>query len=62
MKDAVALDMEPDGMVIVNGPQGITGTPKRFHFSDWDNTDPDHSGYHSEYGEFKRRPRNHGDP
>lgn len=28
MKDAVALDMEPDGMVIVNGPQGITGTPK----------------------------------
>ncbi|WP_345891679.1 branched-chain amino acid ABC transporter permease [Ruminococcus sp. OA3] len=28
MKDAVALDMEPDGMVIINGPQGITGTPK----------------------------------
>ena len=27
-KDAMALNMEPDGMVIVNGPQGITGTPK----------------------------------
>ena len=24
----MALDMEPDGTVIVNGPQGITGTPK----------------------------------
>ena len=27
-KDVLALDMEPDGTVIVNGPQGITGTPK----------------------------------
>ena len=27
-KDVMALDMEPDGTVIVNGPQGITGTPK----------------------------------
>ena len=28
MKDVMALDMEPDGTVIVNGPQGITGTPQ----------------------------------
>ena len=27
-KDVMALDMEPDCTVIVNGPQGITGTPK----------------------------------
>ena len=27
-KDVMALNMEPDGMVILNGPQGITGTPK----------------------------------
>ena len=27
-KDVMALDMEPDSTVIVNGPQGITGTPK----------------------------------
>ena len=24
----MALDMDPDGTVILNGPQGITGTPK----------------------------------
>ena len=24
----MALNMEPDGKVIINGPQGITGTPK----------------------------------
>ena len=24
----MALDMDPDGTVIINGPQGITGTPK----------------------------------
>lgn len=27
-KDVMALNMEPDGKVIVNGPQGITGAPK----------------------------------
>ncbi len=27
MKDAMSLNMEADGQVIVNGPQGITGTP-----------------------------------
>ena len=27
-KDVMALNMEPDGEVLVNGPQGITGTPK----------------------------------
>ena len=27
-KDVMGLNMEPDGTVIVNGPQGITGTPK----------------------------------
>lgn len=27
-KDVMALNMEADGTVIVNGPQGITGTPK----------------------------------
>lgn len=28
LKDVMALDMGPDGTVIINGPQGITGTPK----------------------------------
>ena len=28
MKDTLTLGMEPDGQVIVNGPQGITGIPK----------------------------------
>ena len=32
MKDAVALGMEPDGKIIVNGAQGITGTPKDSNF------------------------------
>lgn len=27
MKDAMSLNMEPDGQTIINGPQGITGTP-----------------------------------
>lgn len=27
-KDAMALNMEPGGKVLINGPQGITGTPK----------------------------------
>ena len=27
-KDVMALNMDPDGTVILNGPQGITGTPK----------------------------------
>lgn len=27
MKDVVSLNMEPDGKVIINGAQGITGTP-----------------------------------
>ena len=27
MKDMMSLNMEPDGKVIVNGPQGITGAP-----------------------------------
>lgn len=32
-KDAVSLGMEPDGVIIVNGPQGITGTPKDSTFT-----------------------------
>lgn len=28
MKDAMSLNMEADGQVIINGPQGITGTPQ----------------------------------
>lgn len=31
-KDVLSLNMEPDGVVIVNGPQGITGTPKNATF------------------------------
>ncbi len=27
-KDVMSLNMEPDGTVIMNGPQGITGTPR----------------------------------
>ena len=32
-KDAVSLNMEPDGEVLINGPQGITGTPKDATFT-----------------------------
>lgn len=28
MKDSLSLNMEPDGQIIINGAQGITGTPK----------------------------------
>lgn len=31
--DMISLGMEPDGVVIVNGPQGITGTPKDSTFT-----------------------------
>ena len=33
MKDSLSLGMEPDGQVIVNGPQGITGIPKDSTFA-----------------------------
>ena len=33
MKDMMALGMEPDGVVIINGPQGITGTPGDSNFT-----------------------------
>ena len=33
MKDQFSLGMEPDGVVILNGPQGITGTPKDATFA-----------------------------
>ena len=32
MKDAVSLNMELDGQIIINGAQGITGTPKDSNF------------------------------
>lgn len=33
MKDSISLNLEPDGAVIVNGAQGITGTPKDSTFT-----------------------------
>lgn len=33
VKDSMALNMQPDGKVIVNGPQGITGTPNDANFT-----------------------------
>lgn len=33
MKDVLSLNMQPDGKVIVNGPQGITGTPNDASFT-----------------------------
>lgn len=33
MKDVMSLGMEPEGKVIVNGPQGITGTPHDASFT-----------------------------
>ena len=33
MKDAASLNMEPDGLLIINGAQGITGTPKDANFT-----------------------------
>ena len=33
MKDIMALGMEPDGKAIINGPQGITGTPQDSTFT-----------------------------
>ncbi len=32
-KDVISLNMEPDGVVLINGPQGITGTPKDSTFT-----------------------------
>ena len=46
-KDVMALDMDPDGTVILNGPQGITGTPKDSTFL---------------IGFIQRRTCDHGDP
>ena len=34
MKDSMSLNMEPDGKVLMNGPQGITGTPKDSYIYD----------------------------
>lgn len=33
MKDVMSLNMEPDGMVIIKGAQGITGTPSDSNFT-----------------------------
>ncbi len=33
MRDAVALNLEEDGQLIINGAQGITGTPKNSNFT-----------------------------
>ena len=33
LKDAMALNMEPDGKVLINGAQGITGTPNDSNFT-----------------------------
>ena len=33
MKDSVSLNMEPDGKILLNGPQGISGTPKDSTFT-----------------------------
>lgn len=33
MKDSLSLGLEEDGMVIINGAQGITGTPKDSNFT-----------------------------
>lgn len=33
LKDSISLNMEPGGEVIVNGPQGITGTPQNSTFA-----------------------------
>lgn len=33
MKDSISLNLEPDGEVIINGAQGITGTPKDSTFT-----------------------------
>lgn len=33
IKDALSLGMEPDGVLIINGAQGITGTPKDSTFT-----------------------------
>lgn len=32
-KDMMSMGMEPDGVIIINGPQGITGTPKDSTFT-----------------------------
>ena len=33
MKDMMSLGMEPGGVLVVNGPQGITGTPRQSTFT-----------------------------
>ena len=62
LKDSVSLNLDSTGEVIVNGAQGINGTP---HDSSFHHRDPAviaDTGYHSEPDQFQRRTRDHGDP
>ena len=59
-KDAMSLGMEPDGQVIINGPQGITGTPKDSNVHDRCDFDFDHIGYRAESDPLPERTCDHG--
>ena len=61
LKDILDLDMEPDGTVIVNGPQGIT-EPLRIHVFNRLYHDPDQPFCDPEPDQFEGRTRDHGDP
>ena len=72
-KDVMALNMDADGTVILNGPQGITGTPKNSTFGYLFNSrkelyicdrlypDPADIVYRAEPDQFKRWTCDHGD-
>ncbi len=56
----MALNMDADGTVIINGPQGITGTPNDSTFCDRLYPDPADIVYRAEPDQFKRWTCDHG--
>ena len=61
MKDSVSLNMEPDGKILLNGPQGISGTPKDSTFTIGFYINSDHTCHCSESDQLQNRTRDHGD-
>lgn len=61
-KDVMDLNMEADGTVLVNGPQGITGTPKDSTFLIGVILILDHAVHCDQHDQLERRTCDHGDP
>lgn len=55
IKDTMSLGMEPDGVVIIKGAQGITGTSRGCDLYDWHHPIADFSVYRPASGSVQRR-------